>query len=65
MAAHRHSFVRATRHGVDPDGPYRVCTKCRAVQRKVSGRWVQGAQAANPTEAKNVARRVLGDKEES
>lgn len=49
---HRHSFVT--------QGNFRACKNCRAVQRKVKGKWVQGSQAANPTEQKNVARRLLG-----
>lgn len=50
---HRHNFLASD--------PYRVCRTCRCVQRKVSGRWVGGSQAANPTEQKNIVRRVLTD----
>ncbi len=52
MTAHKHRFV--------PSDPYRVCEICQCVQRKIAGRWVQGSLAANPTERKNIARRVLG-----
>jgi hypothetical protein len=56
---HRHRFVRGTRHAPDSSGPYRACSVCRVVQRKISGRWTTGAQAANPNEQRMIARRLL------
>ena len=40
---------------------WRVCKVFRAVERHTSSGWIKGAQAANPTQQKNIARSILGN----
>lgn len=55
MTKHRHNWVDADYRG----SLVRVCRGCREAQRATSSGWLRGSQAFNPTEQKNVARRVL------